>query len=96
MLQSVGLTLSRAVYYVTPQAMTLWDRGNTQYGVRETGSLALFRRLASPRLRFLGYQTLVRRWVVRTLSQKWQQAYAADVPTDGVGGGLLIVGEKVG
>ena len=96
MLQGVGLTLARAVYYVTPQAMTLWDRGNTTYGVRETGSPVLFRWLASPRLRWLGYQPLVRRWVVRTLSQKWQSAYAADVPTDGVGGGLLIVGEKVG
>ncbi len=94
MLQRVGLTLLRAVYYVTPQAMTLWDRGNTTYGVRETGSPVLFRWLASPRLRHLGYQSLVRRWVVRTLGQRWRQAYAADVPTDGVGGGLLIVGEK--
>ena len=95
-MQDVGLTLARAVYYVTPQAMALWDRGNTTYGVRETGSPAPFRWLASSRLQWLGYQPLVRRWIVRTLSQKWQKAYAADVPTDGVGGGLLIVGEKVG
>jgi len=94
MLNRVGLTLVRAVYYVTPEAMVLWDRGNAAYGVRDTGQFAPFRWLASPRLRPLGFQPLVRRRVTRSLGRRWREAYAADVPADGVGGGLLIVGEK--
>jgi len=94
MLDRVGMSLVRATYYVTPAAMTLWDRGNIAYGVRETERFAPFRWLASPRLRPLGFQSLVRRWITRSLSRRWRQTYAADVPQDGVGGGLLVIGEK--
>lgn len=95
LLQEAGLQLARAVYYIPAEVEALWDRANTTYGVREQG-LPLYRWLASPRLRRLGYQPLVRRWVVRTLSRRWRQAYRMDVPPGDVGGGLLIVGEKAG
>lgn len=94
MLASVGLTLIRARYYVVPQAVALWDRANAAFGVRDTGQPVLFRWLASPRLRRLGYQRWVRQWVVRRMGRRWRAAYEMDVPEDGVGGGLLVVGEK--
>ncbi|MBN1246290.1 MAG: methyltransferase domain-containing protein [Anaerolineae bacterium] len=94
MLASAGLALVRARYYVVPQAVAVWDRANTAFGVRETGRPALFRWAASPRLRRLGYQRWIRQWVVRRLSRRWRGVYEMDVPEGGVGGGLLVVGEK--
>ena len=96
MLSRVGLQLVRTTYYVPAEAMTLWDRGNATYGVHPGVGLPFFRWLASPRLRGLGYQRWVRRWVVRKLSRRWRTAYDMDVPAGEVGGGLLVVGEKVG
>jgi SAM-dependent methyltransferase len=95
LLSRAGLNLVRAVYYIPAEVEALWDRANMIYGVRDDG-LPLFRWLASPRLRRLGYQTLIQRWVVRTLSRRWRQAYHMDVPPGDVGGGLLVVAEKVG
>jgi SAM-dependent methyltransferase len=95
MLGRVGFDLVHATYYVAPPVMALWDRANTTYGVRSQ-SPALYRLLASPRLRRLGYQTWVRRWAVRTLSRRWREAYEMDVPAGEVGGGLLVVGERTG
>ena len=96
MLGRVGLYLKRAVYYVSPDVMVLWDRANAAYGVRSGKGLPFYRWLASPRLRSLGYQRWVKQWVVRALGRRWRAAYAMDVPADGVGGGLLVVGEKIG
>ncbi len=93
MLKDVGLRLVRARYYVPPAVVELWDRANATYGIHE-GGRRLYRWLASPRLRKLGYQSLLRPLVVRTLERHWREAYTLDVPEDGVGGGLLVVGEK--
>jgi SAM-dependent methyltransferase len=94
-LSGVGLRLLRTAYYVPAAVMTLWDRGNTTYGVRTRKGMPLYRWIASPRLRRFGYQRWVRRRIVRALGQRWRQAYAMDVPVGEVGGGLLVVGEKV-
>jgi SAM-dependent methyltransferase len=95
MLEKVGLKLVHTAYYVAPEVMALWDRANTTYGVRAQKP-ALYRFLASPRLRRLGYQRWVRRWIVRTLRTRWRHAYEMDVPQGQVGGGLLVVGERIG
>ncbi len=104
LLKRAGLRLVHTVYYVPPAVMALWDQGNIAYGVRSVpgghpGFVqrgTLYRWLASPRLRRFGYQRWIRRWVVRRLGLRWREAYTADVPADGVGGGLLVVGEKGG
>ncbi len=95
-LARAGIQLVRAVYYVSPEAMRLWDRGNTIYGVRDATGPTLFHYLASPRLQKLGYQGVMRRWITGVLSRRWREVYLMDVPPQEVGGGLLIVGEKVG
>ncbi|MGC9522254.1 MAG: methyltransferase domain-containing protein [Anaerolineae bacterium] len=95
-LERAGIKLTRAVYYVSAEAMRLWDRGNTTYGVRSTGKPSLFRCLASPRGQKLGHQRVLRRWISGVLSRRWREAYLMDVPPQEVGGGLLIVGEKAG
>lgn len=95
MLEQAGMRLVRAVYYIPAMVEAMWDRANSTYGVRATG-LPVYRWLASPRLRRLGYQPLIQRWAMRTLSRRWREAYEMDVPPGAVGGGLLIVGEKVG
>ncbi len=92
-LERVGLRLSRTIYYVAPEAAELWDRANHTYGVR-ADAMPFYRWLASPRLRRLGYQSLLRRWVVRTLSRRWRSLYDRDVAPGEVGAGLLVVGEK--
>lgn len=96
MLDRVGMRLVNTRYYVVPDAMTLWDRANTTYGVRADKGPALYRWLASPRLRKLGYQSWMRRRIVRTLGERWRAAYESDVRAGDVGGGLLVVGEKAG
>ena len=94
MLRRVGLRLIRADYYVPEEVMRLWDEANVTYGVRGSKGLPLFRWLVSPRLRGLGYQRWVRQWGVRSLSRRWRRAYTMEVSPGGVGGGLLVVGEK--
>ncbi len=93
LLARAGMRLLHTRYYIPAAVAALWDRGNAAYGIGE-GSRPFYRWLASPRLRGLGYQTLVRRQIVRTLSRRWRDAYAQDVPAGGVGAGLLVVGEK--
>jgi len=56
--------------------------------------LPFYRWLASPRLRKLGYQKLLQRWIVPRLGTRWRTAYEKNVPAGDVGGGLLIIGEK--
>jgi SAM-dependent methyltransferase len=93
MLESVGLRLVRAQYYIPPEVESLWDRANAAYGIHEDGS-PFYRWLASPRLRKFGYQKILRRWIVRRFGVRWRAAYEMDVPADAVGGGLLVIGEK--
>ncbi|MBN1874927.1 MAG: methyltransferase domain-containing protein [Anaerolineae bacterium] len=98
-LSGVGIRLVSARYYIPAEVVALWDESNRTYGIYKgenkfSVDVRIRRWLASPRLRRLGYQRILRRWVTRTLSRRWRAAYEQDVPANGVGGGLLIVGEK--
>lgn len=94
LLGAVGMRLLRARYYIPAEVEVLWDRANSSYGIHEEGQ-QLYRWLASPRLRKFGYQNLIRQWMVKTLGERWRAAYESDVSSGGVGGGLLVVAEKV-
>jgi SAM-dependent methyltransferase len=91
LLSRAGLTLTRAQYYVPREVERFWDRMNVRYGVGKRWSP--WNVLVSPRLRPLGYQRLLRRLVVRRLSERWRPYYATDVPAGSKGGGLLIVAQ---
>jgi SAM-dependent methyltransferase len=97
-LDLAGMRLLYTRYYIPGEVEALWDRANATYSIHPNDALfhskPYYRWLASPRLRKLGYQKLVRRWIVRTLGQRWRRAYAQDVLEGGFGGGLLVVGEK--
>ncbi|MBN2392153.1 MAG: class I SAM-dependent methyltransferase [Anaerolineae bacterium] len=97
-LELAGMHLLYTRYYIPSEVEALWDRANATYGIHPNDALfdgkPYYRWLASPRLRKLGYQKLVRRWIVRTLGQRWRRAYTQDVLEGGFGGGLLVVGEK--
>lgn len=95
MLRRVGLCLTRTAYYVPARVMHLWDQANVTYGVRGGTGRPFFRWVVSPRLRNLGYQRWVRQWIIRSLSKRWREPYEMDVAPGEVGGGLLVVGEKV-
>ncbi len=85
----VGITLTEARYYVSPDAEACWDRMNREYNI---GGRSLFNLLASPRLKRLGYQSIMARRVYDQLLPKLRPLYDARV-TD-AGGGFLIVGRK--
>ena len=91
-LGGAGMSLVKARYYIPKQVERLWDRMNERFGVRSKWSV--WSLLVSPRLRSLGYQSAVRRLVVRTLSRRWRSYYEMNVPPGGKGGGLLIVAER--
>ncbi len=95
LLAEAGLRLARSRYYLPADVVALWDRANAIYGIH-SGRGHPFRILVSPRLRGLGFQRVLRRLIVRTLRRRWRAAYMRDVPDGGVGGGLLIVGERPG
>ena len=86
------MTMVKARYYIPESVERLWDRMNHRYGVNRPRSLWGW--LASPRLRALGYQRLLRTVIVRWLSQRWRPFYNMDVPPGTYGGGLLIVAER--
>jgi ubiquinone/menaquinone biosynthesis C-methylase UbiE len=90
LLQTVGMKLVQATYYVSPDATATWDRMNREYGI---GGKSLFNLLASPRLRGLGYQPLMARQVFTRLLPKLRPLYEENNPNQG--GGLLVVGQKV-
>jgi len=90
-LTAAGLTMLKARYYIPEPVERLWDRMNRRYGV---GQRSPWTALVSPRLRPFGYQSLLRRVIVRSLSRRWRAYYEMDVPPGGKGGGLLIVGER--
>jgi SAM-dependent methyltransferase len=92
LLSSAGMTLVKAPYYVPEKVERLWDRMNGRYGVSRPRSA--WGILVSPRLRFLGHQTLLRRLIVRNLSRRWRSYYEMDVFPGEKGGGLFVVAEK--
>ena len=57
------------------------------------GGRSLFNALASPRLRPLGYQRLMKQIVVKRLQKELRPFYNAQVKDSG--GGLMVVGEKL-
>lgn len=91
-LNSAGMTLVKARYYIPEQVERLWDRMNGCYGVDQPRSA--WGLLVSPRLRSLGYQALLRRIVVRRLGRRWRSYYEMDVPPGDKGGGLLVVARR--
>jgi SAM-dependent methyltransferase len=86
----VGLKLTEARYYISPETVQQWDRMNQDYNI---GGRSLFNMLASPRLRKLGHQKLMKRRVVNRLQKELRPFYVAQVQDSG--GGLLVVGEKL-
>ena len=92
MLGTAGLHLVKSRYYMPRPAMRFWDRMNPRYGIGNPR--AAWRYLVSPRLRKLGYQSLIRAFVVRFLSRMWRRTYEMEVAGGEKGGGLLIVARK--
>jgi len=86
-----GMVLERARYYIPEPVERFWDRMNDRFGI---GRRSLWGMLASPRLRRLGHQPLLRRWVTRSLGRAWRPYYEMDVPPGEKGGGLLVVARK--
>jgi SAM-dependent methyltransferase len=91
-LGGAGMRLVKARYYIPKQVERLWDRMNERFGVRSKRSVWSI--WVSPRLRSLGYQSALRKLVVRTLSRRWRSYYELDVLPGERGGGLLIVAER--
>jgi SAM-dependent methyltransferase len=94
LLSSAGMTLLKVRYYIPQGVEQLWDRMNARFGIGERRSP--WRLLVSPRLQALGYQALLRRAVVRSLSRRWRPYYEMDVPPGQKGGGLLLVARREG
>jgi SAM-dependent methyltransferase len=92
LLAGAGMTLVKACYYIPEEVERLWDRMNVRYGVNRSRSA--WGMLVSPHLRSLGYQVLLRRLVVRSLSRRWRPYYEMDVPPGDKGGGLLVVARR--
>lgn len=91
-LSDAGMTLLTAEYYVPQTVERFWDRMNHRYGIN--GSPSVWRLIASPRLRPLGHQELLRRLVGNRLSQRWRSYYEMDVQRGEKGGGLLVVAQR--
>jgi SAM-dependent methyltransferase len=92
LLSEAGLTLLKAEYFMPERAERFWDRMNVRYGVGQGRSV--WKLLASPRLRPLGYQRFLRRLIVAVLSTRWRPYYEMDVAPANRGGGLLVVAER--
>ncbi len=88
LLARAGLRLVEHRYYMSPEATAAWQRLNRQFGI---GRRSLFSLLVSPRFRFLGYQSLLARWLPRWLDGRLRPFYHQVVPEGGDGGGLLWV-----
>lgn len=92
MLDAAGLQVVKSRYYMPRPAMRFWDRMNPRYGIGN--KRAAWRYLVSPRLRKLGYQSLIKAFIVRSLSRRWRSYYEMEVADGEKGGGLLIVARK--
>jgi len=92
LLADAGLKLIKSHYYMAAPAVRFWDRANPRYGIGK--SCFMWKLLVSPRLRWLGYQGLIKQLVVRSLGQRWRCFYEMAVPDGEKGGGLLVVAER--
>ncbi len=92
LLSKANLTLLKSRYYMPERVERLWDRSNARYGVGQQRSL--WNVLASPRLRHLGYQRLLRQLVVKQLSNRWRTYYDMNVQPGNQGGGLLVIAQR--
>ncbi len=86
----VGLSLVKAMYYVSAEAAGAWDRMNNAYGI---GKRSLWNVLVSPRLRPLGYQGVVARRTQKHMARTLRSMYETECPNEGAG--LLVVGQKL-
>lgn len=89
--QTVGLELVQETYYMAAEATAVWDRMNHRFGI---GRRSVYSVLVSPRLRQLGYQRVVARFVPRLLDRRLRLCYEMDVAPGETGAGLLLVAEK--
>lgn len=87
-----GMVVEKARYYMPEAVERHWDRMNARFGI---SGWSLWRWLASPRLRGLGYQGLLRRLVGSVLARAWRPYCEMKVPPDQKGGGLLVIARKV-
>lgn len=88
--QAAGIQLTEVRYYVSPNAAATWDRMNSEFGI---GRRSWFSLAASPRLRWLGYQGLLARQVVRRLEPRLRPLY--NETTRNEGAGLLVIGRRM-
>lgn len=88
--QTSGLFLVDARYYVSPQAAQAWDRMNGEYGI---GRRSTFSVIASPRLRSLGYQSILAKQIPKRLMPRLRPLYEEEAGD--MGAGLLVVGRKM-
>ena len=86
-----GMDLVTYVYYMPPPSAALWDRMNRRYGI---GRRSFFSLLTSPRLRPLGYQALIARWLPRLLERRLRPYYEMDPAPGETGAGLLLVAAR--
>jgi SAM-dependent methyltransferase len=86
------MTLLRAKYYIPEATERAWDRMNWRFGIGRRWSL--WRALASPRLRPLGYQVLLRKAVHSIMLPRLRYYYELDVEGQDIGGGLLVVARR--
>jgi ubiquinone/menaquinone biosynthesis C-methylase UbiE len=91
LLKTSGLELVQETYYMAAETTAVWDRMNQRLGI---GRRSAFSILVSPRLRQLGYQRLVARFMPRLLDQRLRSFYEMDVAPGETGAGLLLVAEK--
>ncbi len=89
LMQAAGIRLVQATYYVSPAATAAWDRMNRQYSI---GKRSVYNVLVSPRLRGLGYQSLLASLLTTRLLPRLRPLYEESTPDRG--GGLLVVGQK--
>jgi len=92
LLAAAGMMLVKVRYYIPEEVERLWDRMSVRYGIGQRRSA--WGLLVSRRLRPLGYQVLLRRIVVRSLSRRWRSYYEMDVSPGEKGGGLLVVAQR--
>ncbi len=86
-----GLALVGENYYMAPAVAAEWDRLNQQYGI---GHRSPFSILVSPRLRRLGYQRLMARFLPRLLDRRLRPFYEMNLQPGEAGAGLLLVAER--
>jgi SAM-dependent methyltransferase len=90
-LAAAGMMLVTTRYYVPEAVARLWDRMNRRYGIGRRSAWSI---LVSPRFQALGWQAILRRLVMHSLSRRWRAYYEMDVSPGEKGAGLLLVGRR--